>query len=261
MKIGIVGCSGRMGQTLLREVLSNQNCTLAGATSHKNELTGHDIAEIINTRDTGIKVTDSIEELCKNSDAIIEFTAPEGSIKVAEIVAKHGKVLVSGTTGFSDAEHNELKSFARDIAIVWSANMSIGVNVLLKLINQARHALNNDFDVEILEMHHRNKKDAPSGTALLMAGAINQTKDSSNYVFSRHGVGDAREKGKIGFASLRGGSVIGDHTVIFAGDSERIELTHRAEDRSIYAKGAIRAALWAKDKAPGFYSMQDVLSV
>jgi 4-hydroxy-tetrahydrodipicolinate reductase len=261
MKIGIIGCSGRMGQTLLKEVLTNQNCTLVGATSHKIELIGHDIAEILNTRDTGIKVTDNIEELCKNSDAIIEFTTPTNSLKVAGIVAKHGRALISGTTGFSDAEYAKLKSLARDIAIVWSANMSIGVNILLKLINQAHHALNDDFDVEIVEMHHRNKKDSPSGTALLMAEAIDQFKDSSNYIFNRHGVSNARGEGEIGFSSLRGGSVIGDHTIIFAGESERIELTHRAEDRSIFAKGAIRAALWAKDKAPGFYSMQDVLSV
>ena len=184
-------------------------------------------------------------------------------MEIAKKCAEQKKVLVCGTTGFSENEKQQFASHAKDTVIIWSSNMSLGVNLLMNLTEKVAGILHEDFDVEIVEMHHKNKVDAPSGTSLSLGAAVAQGRHielQKNAVMARVGKDAKRNKGEIGFATLRGGDVIGDHTVIFAGDGERIELTHKASSRDIFAKGAIRAAIWGTAKQPGFYSMRDVLN-
>jgi 4-hydroxy-tetrahydrodipicolinate reductase len=189
---------------------------------------------------------------------------PAASIHHAELVARHGKALVIGTTGLAPAETAAIEGFARQTPIVWAPNMSLGVNLLLGLVEQVAASLGPDWDIEIVEMHHRNKVDAPSGTALGLGRAAAKGRGvvlDEVAVRSRDGLTGAREAGTIGFATLRGGDVIGDHTVVFAGNSERVELTHKATDRRVFAKGAVRAALWLRGKPAGLYGMKDVLGL
>ncbi len=196
------------------------------------------------------------------ADALIDFTRPEHSLHLAALCAQHNLPMVCGTTGFSAQQFEALKSHAQHTPILWSANMSIGVSLLMKLVRDAAAALDESYDIEISEIHHRHKIDAPSGTALLLgeAAASGRGKKLDDVrVALRDGVTGARASGAIGFSSMRAGSVIGDHTVMFAGDHDRIELTHKAQDRSIYAHGALTAAAWLKGKPAGFYSMQDLL--
>jgi len=195
---------------------------------------------------------------------VIDFTRPEFTLELAAKAAKTKTPLISGTTGLDAKAHEKLEAFAQKIPIVWSPNMSVGVNLLMTLVARAAAILDEGYDIEVLEMHHRQKVDAPSGTALALgrAAAAGRNVDFDTYaVLSREGITGERATGTIGFATLRGGQVIGDHSVIFAGESDRIELTHKSQSRDIYAEGAVRAALWATDQAPGFYSMKDVLGI
>ena len=237
MKIGILGCKGRMGQVLMAGVTASPGATLVG----------------------GADKGDDAQDLIKKSDAVIDFTSPEVSLGFARLAAKHKKIHVIGTTGFTDTQLAELKKLAAKTPIFWSPNMSIGVNLACILTQEAAKLLDTSYDIEILEMHHRHKKDSPSGTALLLGEAAangRKTKFSRNIKHDRSG---QRKIGDIGYAVLRGGSVIGDHSVIFAGDHDRIEITHKSSSRDIYAKGAIQAALWLKGKKPKLYSMKDML--
>lgn len=262
MKIGIVGAAGRMGRALVEETLILDGCDLAGGiVRNKSEFEGMDLGSLVNLEPVGINASASIPHLVEISDAIIDFSNPKTSIETASLCADSHTVHVIGTTGFEDAEKAELQSFAKRTPIIWSANMSIGVNILQMLVEKTAALLDDDYDIEVLEMHHCRKVDAPSGTALALGQAAAKgrnvdLKDTAKK--SRDGIIGARPQGEIGFATLRGGDVIGDHTVIFAGSGERIELSHKASNRRIYAKGALKAALWARDKEAGFYSMADV---
>jgi 4-hydroxy-tetrahydrodipicolinate reductase len=207
---------------------------------------------------------DDAKPLLANADAILDFTAPAATLQFAALCAEAGKIHVAGTTGLSAEDEENIKAFARKAVIVRSGNMSLGVNLMAALVKRVAATLDDEFDIEILEMHHNKKVDAPSGTALLfgVAAAEGRGVELANHkIAARDGHTGARRKGDIGFASLRGGSVVGDHNVIFAAAGERIELVHRAEDRGIFARGALKAALWARGKPAGLYSMADVLGL
>ncbi|OYD86151.1 MULTISPECIES: 4-hydroxy-tetrahydrodipicolinate reductase [Azospirillum] len=265
MKIGVVGCAGRMGQMLVREIAATPGCTLAGGTERVGgPALGKDIGVLAGLEPLGVTAIDDAAALFAEADAVIDFTSPDASVRHAALAAQSETVLVIGTTGIGPAQQEAIAQAATHTPIVQSPNMSLGVNLLLALVEQVGRALGDDYDIDILEMHHRNKVDAPSGTALGLgraaaAGRGVALEDVWQKV--RDGHTGVRPRGEIGFATLRGGDVIGDHTVVFAADGERIELTHKASGRQIYAKGAVRAALWANDKQPGLYSMKDVLGM
>ncbi len=263
MKIGIVGCAGRMGQMLIKEVLGHPECTLAGATEAPgNPTLGQDPGELVGAQATGLKITDDAQGLFELSDAIIDFTSPKVTLMHAALAAATETALVVGTTGFELSEQAELEAFGKNACIFQAANFSIGVNLLLGLSEQVGALLGNDYDAEILEMHHKHKVDAPSGTALALGKAVAKGRgvdleDVAERV--RDGITGARTPGDIGFAALRGGAVIGDHTVMFSADGERIELTHKASDRTIYSAGAVRAAMWCQGRGHGFFGMREML--
>ena len=252
MKIGIAGITGRMGMAVMEAASEMGGVTVAAGSVRP----GRPVPEL------HVPVVDSPEKLVAASDVIIDFTTPEQTLELAKICAKAGKPLISGTTGMTDADMAALANAAGVVPILWSSNLSIGVAVLTRLVRAAATTLDTSFDIEILEMHHRHKKDAPSGTALSLGKAAAEArgaKFNDVAVLSREGITGEREAGTIGFATLRGGEVVGDHTVIFAGSHERIELTHKSSSRGIYAHGAIHAGKWIIGKAPKLYSMQDML--
>ncbi len=265
MRIIVNGCAGRMGVTLMRLVTENQQLVLAGGIERPNHpALGQDLGTLINGAATGIMASDNMLETLVNAEAVIDFSTPATSVELAAFAAQARIVHVIGTTGFSAEEDEKLQAAARHAVIIKSGNMSLGVNLLAGLVEQAAKMLDSEWDIEIIDMHHRHKMDAPSGTALLLGEAAAQGRDmalSDSGAFARHGTDAKRKAGEIGFAALRGGSVVGDHEVIFATDNEQIRFTHRAENRDIFARGALRAAQWGKDKPPGLYSMQDVLSL
>ncbi len=259
MKLAIAGAGGRMGQVLTRIIQETAGCEVAGGLEAKgSSLVGSAMGS------TGIAISDDPAALFKNIDGIIDFTVPVATLSLVEFSARAGIVHVIGTTGIDAAGDEKIRAAARTARIVKSGNMSLGVNILASLVRKAAAALGEDFDIEVLEMHHRHKIDAPSGTALLLGQAAAEGRRidlGKRSVRSRDGHTGARPKGDVGFATLRGGSVVGDHTVIFAGSAERIELAHKADSRDIFAHGAVKAALWAKGQKPGLYSMTDVLGL
>ncbi len=244
MKIAIAGANGRMGQVLMRLVAENPRpFSLAGA--------------------IGSKMSSSeLRKILHRADALVDFSIPVASAAYALLAAELKFAHIIGTTGFSNAQEKQILQAAKRTAIVKSGNMSLGVNLLSALVKQAAAKLGAEFDIEIVEMHHRNKTDAPSGTALLLGKAAAEgRKQKFLPLIDRKGKHKGIRKNGIGFASIRCGSVVGEHEVIFAGQSERIKLSHSAEDRSLFARGALKAALWAKNKKPGLYSMSDVLDL
>lgn len=263
MKIGIVGCAGRMGQMLIREVLSNPEADLAGATEAPGSTAlGQDPGTLVGETLTGLAISNDAEALFKAADAVIDFTAPKVTLHHAELAAANETALIVGTTGFEPDQQAALEAFGTKAFIFQAANFSIGVNLLLGLSQQVGALLGTEYDAEILEMHHKHKVDAPSGTALALGKAVAMGRGVDLDTVAkrtRDGITGARKAGDIGFATLRGGDVIGDHTVMFAADGERIELTHKASNRSIYSAGAVRAALWSASQEPGFYGMRDML--
>ena len=265
MQIGVTGCAGRMGLTLLRQIAGHANGAIAGGCEAPgNAAVGRDIGEIAALGSLGVAVTDDAAALFEASDTIVDFTAPAATVRHAELAAQTGTALIAGTTGLSADDEAALARAGQSAAIVYAANMSVGVNLLLEITQQLASRLDSTFDIEILEMHHRHKVDAPSGTALAFgrAAAAGRGVDlDSAAERGRDGHTGARKPGAIGFASLRGGAVAGEHTVIFASDDETIELTHRARDNGLFAAGAVRAALWTEGKPPGLYSMKDVLGL
>lgn len=265
MKIGIVGCAGRMGRMLVREILATNGCELAGGTEVPgSDIIGRDIAEIAGADAAGLEVGDDAQALFRASDAVIDFTVPSATAGHADLAGDLGRALIVGTTGLEAAQTDALASASATAVIVQAANMSVGVNVLLGLTERIARVLGDDYDIEIVEMHHRHKVDSPSGTALALGEAAAQGRGVDLDKVSqraRDGHTGPRAAGDIGFATLRGGDVAGDHTVIFAGDGERIELTHKAADRSVFARGAVHAALWTQGQKPGLYSMRDVLGL
>ena len=263
MKIGIVGCAGRMGQMLIKEVLDNPNTQLFNATEAPNSASlGCDPGLLVGGDATGIKITDDASELFSGSDAVIDFTTPKTTLTHAHLASINHTALIVGTTGFLPDQQARLEAFSANTFIFQAANFSIGINLLIGLSEQVGALLGNEYDVEILEMHHKHKVDAPSGTALALGNAIAKGRGVKlGHVTepARLGIKDARKPGGIGFAALRGGAVIGDHTVMFAADGERIELTHKASERNIYSAGALRAALWSQTQGNGFYGMSQML--
>ncbi len=262
MKIGVTGINGRMGRAIATLVYQNQVVELAAALSRKNS--GEDVGEFLGFGKIGVKATDNVDQFIADCDAVIDFSSPALSLEVAKKCAEHKKVLVCGTTGFSEIEKQQFAANSKDTAIIWSSNMSLGVNLLMNLAEKVASVLHDDFDVEIVEMHHKNKIDAPSGTALSLGAAVAKGRNielEKNAIMARFGKDAKRNQGEIGFATLRGGDVVGDHTVMFAALGERLELTHKASDRSIFARGAIRAAEWIAQRPAGLHDMQDVLGL
>jgi 4-hydroxy-tetrahydrodipicolinate reductase len=265
MRLVIAGAGGRMGRTLIHAIAATKGVTLAGAIEAADSaVIGRDAGELAGLGANGIKVVSDPAPLLKGADGLIEFTIPAATLALAELTAATGIVHVIGTTGHSAEEETLIAKAATRAPTVKSGNMSLGVNLLAALTKRVAQTLGAEYDIEILEMHHNKKIDAPSGTALMLgrAAAAGRTIELAQHsARGRDGMTGARRGGDIGFAALRGGTVVGDHTVIFAGPAERIELTHRAEDRMIFARGALHAALWARGKKPGLYSMVDVLGL
>ena len=264
MRLIVVGAGGRMGRTLVKAIAETEGVTLAGAVEQAGGLIGQDSGVLAGLPANRIPLVPDPKPLLAEADGILDFTAPAATLNFAALCAEAGKIHVAGTTGISVADEDKIKAFARKAVIVRSPNMSLTVNLMGALVRRVAAALDDDFDIEILEMHHNRKVDAPSGTALLLGAAAAEGRGidlAKRKIAAREGITGARKKGDIGFASLRGGSVVGDHSVIFAAAGERIELVHRAEDRGIYAGSALKAALWARGKPPGLYSMADVLGL
>lgn len=265
MKIAIAGAAGRMGRTLTRIASETSGIEIAGGLELSGSpQVGSDMGELAGIGKLRVKVSSDPARLLAQVDAIIDFTVPEATVALGEIAAQRRLVHVIGTTGLSAEDESKIRDAARKARIIKSGNMSVGVNLLAALVEKIARTLPSDFDIEIMEMHHRHKVDAPSGTALLLgqaAAAGRNVELKEKAIRGRDGQTGARPHGHIGFGSLRGGSVVGEHSVIFAGPSERIELVHRAESRDIFAHGAMRAALWAEDKQPGLYSMADVIGL
>jgi 4-hydroxy-tetrahydrodipicolinate reductase len=265
MRLVVAGAGGRMGRTVMKAIAETDGVVQAGAIEAPGAaVIGHDAGELAGVGRNGIAVSADAPALLAQADGLIDFTIPTATVALAEQTAAQGLVHVIGTTGLTPADEKVIRVAAVRARIVKSGNMSLGVNLLAALVRQVAKTLGDEFDIEILEMHHNKKIDAPSGTALLFgaAAAAGREVDLASYsVRVRDGHTGARKAGGIGFASLRGGTVVGDHSVIFAGPHERIELIHKAEDRMIFARGAIRAALWARGRKPGLYSMMDVLGL
>ncbi len=265
MRLVVAGAAGRMGRALIQLIEASDDAVLHGALEHSGSpAIGADAGALAGCTSRGIRITNDALPLVVDADGIIDFSTPASSTSLVALAAQARIVHVIGTTGFAAPDLASLAAAARHATIVRSGNMSLGINLLATLVRKAAAALGEEFDVEIVEMHHRHKVDAPSGTALLLgdaAAAGRQIPLADHSVRGRDGMTGARSPGAIGFAALRGGSVIGDHSVMFAGEGERIELTHRAEDRAIFARGALKAALWARGRKPGLYSMVDVLGL
>ncbi len=265
MRIGIVGADGRMGQTLVRAVVAAEGCELIGAISkHDSPAEGMDAGMVAGLDPCGVRIGEDPVPLFADADAVIDFTTPDATVGYAALAAQGKTVHVIGTTGLDAGQEEALRKAARHTQIVYAPNMSMAVNLLFAVVKQVAEVLDEEFDIEILEMHHRHKVDAPSGTALGLGRAAAEGRGvdlEERSVRSRDGHTGARKPGDIGFATLRGGDVVGDHSVIFAGPGERLELSHRAAGREIYARGALRAALWAHGKPPGLYGMTDVLGL
>lgn len=263
MRLIVAGAGGRMGRTLVKAIAETKGLALAGAIEDaRSPLLGHDSGVLAGLPANGIALVADIKPLLANADGIIDFTTPKASVLLAALAG--GKVHVLGTTGLLPEDEAKIKAAAKNAVIVKSGNMSLGINLLAALTKRVAKTLGDDFDIEILEMHHNKKVDAPSGTALMLGRAAAQGRGvdlDKHAVKSRDGHTGARKPGDIGFATLRGGTVTGEHSVIFAGTAERIELVHKAEDRMIFARGALHAALWARGKTPGLYSMTDVLGL
>jgi len=265
MGLVVVGAAGRMGRMLVKAIAETEGCVLAGAVEKPGSIAlGEDAGLLAGAGNATVPITDDAAAAFANADGVVDFTAPAATLEFAAAAAKAGLVHVVGTTGLSDADLAKLREGAARARIVQSGNMSLGVNLLAALVKKVAATLGEEFDIEILEMHHRMKVDAPSGTALLLGEAAAAGRGialAKRAVRVRDGHTGARNPGDVGFASLRGGTVAGEHSVIFAGQAERIELIHRAEDRALFAKGALRAALWARDRQPGYYTMADVLGL
>jgi len=254
-----------MGHMLIHRIAGSTGCRLAGASERAGSAAiGRDAGTVAGLEPAGVLISDDPAAPFRDADVVIDFTSPEAALIHAALAAEYGKALVLGTTGLSEQHFAALAVAARKVPVVQSPNMSLGVNLLLGLVEQAAARLGNSFDAEILEMHHRHKVDAPSGTALALGRAVAAGRGVDHdevAVRSRDGYTGARETGAIGYAVLRGGDVVGDHTVIFADDGERLELSHRASGRHIFAAGAVRAAMWTRDRPPGLYGMRDVLGL
>ena len=261
----VTGVAGRMGRRIVDIVLETPGMDVAGATERPgHDIIGMDIGDFLGLGKKGSVVSDDLRGVVDRGGVVIDFTAPSASLMNVRAAAKSGRAMVVGTTGFGKEDLKEIKKLAKKIPIVLAPNMSVGVNLLLKVIGMVAGVLDEDYDIDIVETHHRHKKDAPSGTALKMAqvaaSARGTTLDKVG-AFSRHGNIGERKRGEIGVQALRVGDVVGEHTVIFGTMGERIEITHKASSRDVFARGAVRAAAWVVGRPPGLYDMQDVLGI
>ncbi len=265
IKVVVCGGCGKMGSKVARLIYQNENMKLVGiieASSHPNK--GKDWGATVGLGKTGIIIKEKLEEIIQNADQIVEFTNPKVSLQHLEIVSKYKKVMIMGTTGFSSEEIEKIKKLAQGIPFLLSPNMSLGVNLLFKLAAEVATALGDDYDIEIIEAHHRFKKDAPSGTAKKLAQEIAKSRNvnlDEVAIYGREGIIGERKKGEIGIHSIRGGDITGEHTVMFTALGERLELTHKAHSRDTFAYGTIQAIKFLKDKPTGFYKMKDVLNI
>lgn len=264
LRVAVAGSSGRMGRMLIEATLAQADLALSGALELPDSpALGTDAGAALGRR-TGVRVTADLAEGLRGAEVLIDFTRPEGTLAHLAACRTHGVAAVVGTTGFSAAQKAELGALAQQLPIVWAPNMSVGVNVMLRLLAQAATALGPAYDIEVIEAHHRHKVDAPSGTALAMGEVLARARGlqlERDGVFARHGHTGERAAGSIGFATVRGGDIVGDHTVLFAGSGERIEITHRSSSRANYAEGSLRAARFLRGRAPGLYGMDDVLGL
>ncbi len=265
IKTGVVGFGGRMGTIIARILLENPDFNLAGALEDKaHPAVGRDAGETLGYPKTGTVVSSALNEAFGPCECIIDFTFPEVTLSVCEYASGKGKAMVIGSTGFTEEQRKTIETLSRKIPVVLSPNMSIGVNVLLKIISQVAGLLDEGYDAEIVEAHHRLKKDAPSGTALALAQAVAKGRGvrlDTHACYERHGIIGVRPVGEIGIQTVRAGDIVGEHTVMFAGPGERIEIAHKAHSRENFARGAIKAAGWVMGKGPGLYSMMDVLDI
>ncbi|NJA07128.1 4-hydroxy-tetrahydrodipicolinate reductase [Methylococcaceae bacterium WWC4] len=265
MRIGVVGASGRMGVCLLKAALAAPQAELTVAISRPDSLAiGKDAGEMAGVSPAGVPVGDDLAAVVDCFDALIDFTRPDATMAYLDVCRQAGKKLVIGTTGFSESQKAAIAEAARDIAIVMAPNFSVGVNLSLKLLETTAKVMGDYTDIEVIEAHHRHKIDAPSGTALRMGEVVaaalgRDLKDCA--VYGREGETGARDRKTIGFSTIRAGDIVGEHTVMFADEGERVEITHKASSRMTFANGAVRAAIWLADKSSGLYDMQDVLGL
>ncbi len=265
VRIAVVGASGRMGLSLIKAAVFSEHTELAAAVSRpESAAIGCDAGELAGIANAGVKVVEDLAAVSDQFDVLIDFTRPEASLEYIEICRQAGKKVVIGTTGYSDAQKDEIKRAAAEIPIVLAPNMSVGVNLSLKLLEMTAKVMGDYTDIEVIEAHHRHKIDAPSGTALRMGEVVAQAlgrdlKDCA--IYGREGNTGERDRRTIGFSTIRAGDIVGEHTVMFADEGERVEITHKATSRMTFANGAVRAALWLADKQTGLYDMQDVLGL
>ena len=263
-RIAIHGAAGRMGRAVIQTALATPGATLVAAIDRKdNEELGEDVAAVVGLAPIGVTVGYAVDAGAEPFEVMIDFSQPEATLAALELCRTHRRAMVIGTTGFTPEQRAAIEAAAAEIAICTAANFSIGVNVVLGLLGQAARTLGDQYDVEIVEAHHRQKTDAPSGTALAMGEEVALALGRSLRecaVYGREGLTGARDRHTIGFATVRGGDVVGDHTVMFLGEGERVEISHKASSRLNFAQGALRAALWIAGREPGLYTMQDVLA-
>jgi 4-hydroxy-tetrahydrodipicolinate reductase len=264
-RIAVAGASGRMGRTILEAINARDDVVLgAGSVLPEDPALGQDAGPLIGQPATGVKLVADLAKVAGSFDTLIDFTSPAATLQHLDLCVAHGKQLIIGTTGFTAEEKERIAAAAQKTAIVFAPNMSVGVNLCFKLLELAARVIGEEADIEIVEAHHRFKKDAPSGTALKMGEVVAQTlgRDLAECaVYGREGQTGERDRKTIGFATIRAGDIVGDHTVMFATPGERVEITHKSSSRMTYANGALRAASWLKGKATGLYSMQDVLGL
>ena len=265
IRIAVAGASGRMGLCLIRAaVLTDKAAIVVALARPDSAAVGKDAGELAGIGALGVKVVDNLSSVVDQFDVLIDFTRPDASMAIIELCREAGKKIVIGTTGYSDAQKAVIAEAAKDVAIVLAPNMSIGVNLALKLLEMTAKVMGDYSDIEIIEAHHRHKVDAPSGTALRMgeviAGALGRDLEDCA-IYGREGNTGERDRKTIGFSTIRAGDIVGEHTVMFADEGERLEITHKATSRMTFANGAVRAATWLKDKSNGLYDMQDVLGL
>lgn len=265
LNIAVTGAAGRMGRTLISACDLNENTRLSAAIERPgNTLIGSDAGDLAGLGPLNVRVSDSLEQVADTFETLIDFTSPEATLQNLESCVRHGKNIVIGTTGFDDAGKQKISEAAASIGVVFAPNMSVGINLCLKLLDTAARILAEDVDIEIIEAHHRHKVDAPSGTAIRMGEVVANAlgRDLSECaVYGREGITGARDRKTIGFETIRAGDIVGDHTVMFAAEGERVEITHKASSRMTFANGAVRAANWLQQQPAGLYDMQDVLGL
>lgn len=265
IKVGVIGAGGRMGRMLIEAVQNNPKTILNAAIERQgSSLVGADAGEVAAIGRLEVQIVDELEAVINDIDVLIDFSLPDATEKNMQVCAEHNVAMVIGTTGFNEAQEQVLAKASEKIAIVYAGNYSTGVNLSLKLLGMAAKAFGNDADVEIIEAHHKHKIDAPSGTAYMMAEAVAEARGQNLKdvaIYGREGQTGERESGTIGIHAVRGGEIVGDHTVMFIADGEVVEITHRARERMTFAAGAVRAATWVTEQAIGQYDMQDVLGL